>query len=197
MIDNLLLGAVAFGRNAIGVTLKPYETYRRIASHPVSWEAVYLAILLLLYIAVASLVMTTRHFATFFPSTAGGYMLSLAVFWVVGRLVGGSGKFVSVALGWGYTLLPTLLWFVTTSILYAIIPPPRSVSAAGVAFSVFYLVFSTAMLAWKVTLGYLTLRFGLKLDLPRILAVGAAALAAWSAYSLWMYRLGIFRVPFL
>jgi hypothetical protein len=115
----------------------------------------------------------------------------------VGRLLGGVGNLSTLAVLWGYTLLPTTFWFLATSLLYLILPPPRTDSAAGVAFSIVYLVFSSMLLAWKVTLGYLTLRFGLKLDLARICGVIVAAAVVWGLYSLFMYRLGIFRIPFL
>lgn len=197
MIGEMVLGAVAFGRHAVGVAVRPYETYRRIAAKGTVAEFAYLTTLLILYFAAASLVMTTREFVTFFPSALGGYLMTLAVFWLMGTALGGTGKLLNVALAWGYTLLPTLIWFSATSVLYVVLPPPRTLHPAGIAFSLVYLVFSTVLLAWKLTLGYLTLRFGLKLDLPRIAAVGIVAVVAWSVYSISMYRLGIFRIPFL
>ena len=197
MIDALLLGVVSFGRHAIGVVVRPYETYRHIAAKGTGGELASLGMLFILYVAAISLIMPSRQFVTFFPSALGGYLLSLAVFWLVGTLVGGSGRFLSVALGWGYTLLPTLVWFSVTSILYVVLPPPRTQHPAGIVFSIVYLAFSTMLFAWKLTLGYLTLRFGLKLDLPRIAVVGVVAIAAWSVYSIVMYRLGVFRIPFL
>lgn len=205
MVDQLLRGAIAFSRNAVGVAVKPYETYRRIAAKGTLYELVYLALSLALYFAAASWVKTasfrpfllTHQFVVLALAATGGYLLSVGVFLFVGQLLGGSKRVAPLFLTWGYTLLPTVVWFWVTSFLYVILPPPRTESPAGIIFSIVYLVFSTMMLAWKLTLGYLSLRFGLKLDLARILVVGAAALAAWGAYSTWMYQAGIFRVPFL
>lgn len=197
MIDEAIRGAVAFGRHAAGTILAPYETYRHIAAKGRSSEFVYLGAVFVAYAAAASLVMASREFLVFFPSALAGYSMTLAVFWLAGKALGGSGRLMNLALSWGYTLLPTLAWFLVTTILYVMLPPPRTQLPAGIALSMVFLVFSLVMLAWKLILGYLTLRFSLKLDFPRIAAVAAAAAAAWAAYSIWMYRLGIFRVPFL
>jgi len=50
---------------------------------------------------------------------------------------------------------------------------------------------------WKIILSYLALRFGMKLDLMRIFGILVVSLPILGVYSFGMYRLGIFRVPFL
>ena len=115
----------------------------------------------------------------------------------MGKLLGSSGRLRPILLGWGYTLIPTTLWFLVTSILYVVLPPPRTQSSAGILFSVLFLVFSTALFFWKFMLAYLTMRFGLRLDLLRIVAVTIICLPFLGLYSVLMYRWGIFRVPFL
>lgn len=205
MIGALLIGALGFVRNALGVAVKPYETYRRMTAKASLVELLFLAVVVALYFAASAIVKTvsfrpfllTREFLALSFGAGAGFALTLGVFFFVGRLLGGVGRFATLALLWGYTLLPTVFWFLATSVLYLILPPPRTQSVAGVAFSVVYLVFSSMLLAWKITLGYLTLRFGMKLDLVRIVGVVLVAAAAWGLYSLLMYRLGIFRIPFL
>ncbi len=205
MVGELLVGALGFARNSLGVALRPYETYRRMTAKASLVELLFLALTVALYFAAAALVKTasfrpfllTREFLALSFGAGTGFVLTLAVFFFVGRLLGGVGRFATLAVLWGYTLLPTVFWFLATSVLYLILPPPRTQSMAGIAFSVVYLVFSSMLLAWKVTLGYLTLRFGMKLDLVRIGGVVIAAAASWGLYSVLMYRLGIFRIPFL
>ncbi len=205
MVDDFIMGAVVFGQNAWGVVSRPYETYRRLTKQPRYSELLYLGLVLVLYFAAASLVKTasfrpfllTRQFMALLLGALGGYGLSVGIFYLVGRIVGGKGSLKSLIVGWGYTLLPTVMWFLATSLLYVVLPPPRTQSAAGILFSIVYLAFSLMMLAWKLTLAYLTLRFGLKLDLARIGLVALIALCAWGAYSAGMYSLGVFRIPFL
>lgn len=205
ILSYLLIGGVGFGRNLIGIIFRPYETYRRIVEHGNLFEIIYVAGCLTFYFAIASLVKTasfrpfllTAVFMKLAFAAAGSFLVAVAILWLASRLVGGRGTLRGLALGWAYTLIPTLLWFLTTSLLYVLLPPPRTPSFLGVLFSLIYLVFSTTLFFWKVTLAYLTLRFGMRLDLPRILLVAGASLPFVAIYSFGMYRLGVFRVPFL
>lgn len=187
MIDQMIVAGISFGRNTIGLVTRPYETYRRIIDGGSAWELVYIAVL-------ASLLLV--NFVKVATAMAM-YAFVVLVMWIVGRRVGGRGTLGGVALGWGYTMLPTVCWFFMTSLLYILIPPPRTTSLAGIAFSALFLMVSATLFFWKLTLGYLTLRFGLKLDLARILVVVAVVAPIVGAWSWGMYRLGIFRVPFL
>lgn len=185
MLDQLLVAGVAFCRNALGLVVRPYETYRRIVDRGTIWELVFIAMV----VAVSAFRLFAAALAT--------YTLVVLAAWFVGQRVGGRGTLKGVALGWAYTVLPTTLWFLATSILYVVLPPPRTTSIAGVTFSIVFLVFSATLFLWKLTLGYLTLRFGLKLDLARILVVVGVVSPVVAAWSWGMYRLGIFKVPFL
>jgi len=187
MIDQMIGSGIAFGRNAIGLVIKPYETYRKIVDRGSAWELVYIAILA--YFLLVSPVKVGAAIAT--------YALVVLAVWVVGRRIGGRGTLSGVARGWGYTLLPTVCWFFMTSLLYVLLPPPRTTSLAGITFSVLFLIVSGTLFFWKLTLGYLALRFGLKLDLVRILVVVAVVAPIVGVWSWGMYRLGIFKIPFL
>lgn len=201
----LIIAFSAFVKNVIGLVTRPYETCRRIADHGEAAELLYVAILLTIYFAFASLVkvsafrpfLLTRQFIVLAAATGTTYMFAVSLFWIAGKLVGAHGKFRSFAVSWGYSLLATLTWFWATSLLYVILPPPRTTSTAGVAFSILFLVFSSTLLFWKATIAYLTLRFGLRLDLGKILLVCLFTFPFLGLYSVGMYRLGIFRIPFI
>ena len=201
----LLCALIAFIRNVIGLVTRPYETCRRIVDHGGFGELVYVAILLAVYFAFASLVkvaafrpfLLTRQFILLAAATGMTYILAVTLFWTAGKLVGSEGKFKGLAVSWGYSLLATLTWFLATSLLYVILPPPRTTSTAGVAFSVLFLIFSATLFFWKATIAYLTLRFGLRLNLGKIFTVFALTLPVLGLYSYCLYRVGIFRIPFL
>lgn len=205
MEDTFLTTVVTLGRNIVGLMTRPYETYRRIERTGSLWELVGIGVLLSLYFASAAIVKTasfrpfllTRQFIVLATAVLLTYCVAVCLFWATGRIVGAKGTLKGLLLGWGYTLIPTLIWFLSTSILYVLIPPPRTTSVQGVIFSAVYLCFSAVLLFWKVILAYLSLRFGLKLDLARIFVVSIVVLPILSIYSAWMYRLGIFRIPFL
>jgi hypothetical protein len=202
---SLIVALSAFAKNAIGLVIRPYETCRRIVDRGGLGELLYVTILLAVYFAFASLVkvaafrpfLLTRQFIVLAAATGTTYIFSVSLFWAAGKLVGAEGKFKGLAVSWGYSLLPTLTWFLATSFLYVILPPPRTTSTAGVAFSILFLIFSTTLLFWKATIAYLTLRFGLRLNLGKILIVLTITLPILGLYSYCLYRLGIFRIPFL
>ena len=205
MESSLIHALSSFLKNSIGLVTRPYETCRQIVEHSRVGELLYVAILLALYFGTASIVrvaafrpfLLTRQFIVLASVTGITYLLAVALFWSAGKLVGAQGKLRGLAVLWGYSLLPTLAWFLATSLLYVILPPPRTTSAAGVTFSVLFLVFSLVLFFWKSTITYLTLRFGLRLSLGKILIVLAISLPILALYSVGMYRLGIFRIPFL
>jgi hypothetical protein len=205
ILDVLVAGCIGFTRNCVGIVMRPYETLRRIAVSANIWETPYIGVLLLLYFALASLVKTaafrpfllTKQFIVLTGAAMGSYLFVIIVLWYSGKIVGGKGTIKSLITSWSYTLIPTLCWFFATSILYVLIPPPRTTRIEGILFSVCYLVFSSTLLFWKVVLGYLTLRFSLHMDLGKILLTFSIAVPAIVLYSILMYRLGIFRIPFL
>ena len=102
-----------------------------------------------------------------------------------------------VIITWSYALLPTLIWFYSTLLFYFIIPPPRTISFLGKAFSIFYIAFSASLLIWKLILIYLSVRFSLRVHLYRIfyylLLYFALSIPLWVV----LYIYGISRIPFV
>lgn len=105
--------------------------------------------------------------------------------------------FKSFIFTFAYALIPTLIWFSINSVLYAFLPPPRTLSLLGKGFSVFYICFSIAVLAWKVILEYLAIRFATKFSFYPILYAFILYLVIIIPYSLFLYSLRFFRIPFL
>lgn len=201
----LVVSGVTFSRTAIGLVTRPYETYRRIVRDGKPGELIFVAVLLGMYFAIASLVkvaafrpfLLTEQFIILCLGAASGVIVSVGMLQFVGRLLGAHPPTRTLLVAWAYTLLPTVLWFGITSVLWVFLPPPRTTSVPGVLFSLLFIVFSATLLWWKITLAYLVLRFGFKFDLKRNIIVAlicAPVLAAWS----WaLYTWGIFKVPFL
>lgn len=186
---SFLVALSAFLKNTLGLVTRPYETCRRIVEKSGYGELFYIGFLLVVYFVFASWVKIAAAGLT--------YVLSVALFWEAGKLVGAKGNLKGLAIAWGYSLVPTFIWFLATSLLYIILPPPRTTSVAGMLFSVLFLVFSATLFFWKATIAYLTLRFGLRLRLGKIFIVLAISLPILGLYSFGMYRLGLFKIPFL
>lgn len=204
-IDRFLEGGLWFGRHTLGIIFRPYETYRRLIADKNPWQIVGIFALVFCYFAVAAIVKTaafrpfllTKQFLALSFWAVATYLFMVSLLHLAGRLLGAENNFRGIAVGWGYSLWPTLLWFLATSLLYVFLPPPRTTSVAGVAFSLVYLVFSATLFFWKIMLSYLTLRFALRLSLFRILGIAAISLPVVGLYSLLLYKLGIYRIPFL
>lgn len=201
----LIIALSAFCRRVTGLVFRPYETCRKIAHEGKLLELVYVGLILAFYFTLASLVkvaafrpfLLTRQFFVLSGGAALTYVVAVGLLWGAGRLVGARVNLKGLAVVWGYSLLPTVIWFLATSLLYVILPPPRTTSWQGMVFSVVFLVFSVTLFFWKATMAYLAVRFAFRLSLGNIILVFAIVLPVLACYSVLMYRLGIFRVPFV
>lgn len=200
-----VMHGIAWGRNVIGLVTRPYETYRRIADTGRLGELVYTIALAVLYLGLVSVVkvasfrpfLLTRQFAVLFFGAVVNYTVAVGLLWVAGRIIGARGKLRALVVGWGYTLIPTISWFMMTSLLYVVVPPPRTTSTMGIVFSVVFLVMSATLLWWKIMLSYLTIRFVFRLDLLRIVFIYALVVPIVVLESVLMYHWGFFKIPFL
>ncbi len=204
-LDALIVDGVAFGRTLIGLVFRPYETYRRIVTRGRRGELLYIGLLLAGYFALASIVkvaafrpfLLTQQFALLTMGAISGVALSALSMWFFGRVFRVSASFMSILLAWGYTLVPTVIWFISTSLLYVLLPPPRTTSLPGIMFSLLFLAGSATLLWWKVTLAYLTLRFSLRVDFVKGVIIAVLCAPVIALWSVGMYRAGVFRIPFL
>lgn len=183
-----------FIRNVVGLIFTPYATVRRISLEQSWGEMSYFFILSFFYFLITN---TVRFWVVGFLGAIGLFVISIIFF----SLLPGQGHYSErikrLILTWSYTLIPTLLWFYSTLFFYFILPPPRTHSLFGQAFSVFYIAYSVSLLVWKIILVYLSLRFSLRVHLYRVIYY--ILLYITLSIPLWvtMYRLGISRIPFV
>lgn len=208
---------ILFLKNSWGSLNKPYETYRRLSFGNNLLQVLPLFVLIFFYLVFSTLahhglgahpLILTLSFGKVVFGFLITYFLMLGFLLVLGKTFSrgysdtikyrsGDISLKNIFLPWTYSLLPTLIWFTATSVFYLLLPPPRTTSISGQAFSFFFIAFSSSLFLWKGILYYLTLRFGMRLDFLRILGVNMILFPAGFLYSLLMYYLGIFRVPFI
>lgn len=197
---------ILFGRNSIGCINSPYITYRRLAEEKTDVrQSVYIFGLALGYFAFTVFVrsgirnpyLLTMKYNSLFLGGAAAFFLMVLFLFLSGKVFKKQTRLPALILLWSYTLLPTLTWFLFTSLMYLLLPPPRTLSIWGKMYSVFFISFSLSLLLWKIILYYLTLRFGLRLDFWRIGIITAVLTPIITGYSILMYRMGIFRIPFI
>lgn len=206
LITSLLKGIILFSQNSLGTIVAPYKTYRRLSTSRHFEQLLPLGLIVAVYFWFSNvlrygLLRNPLIMATGWVETTTGalitFLLVVSGIYIGSLIVGGKGKLVNLFLPWGYSLLPTLIWFIITSISFLLIPPPRTTSFTGQVFSFLFIVGSLIIFLWKGILYYLTLRFGMRLDLYKILLVSSGIFPAGILYSLLMYKLGIFRIPFI
>jgi hypothetical protein len=206
VVTYLVVSIVLFLKNGYGVLRAPYKTVRRLSKGQKLYQLAALYLLILLYVFWATVVKKGLHLHPFiltlsFTKLLFGivftYVAVLFAIWKIPLLFGGRGSIKTIILPWSYSLLPTLLWFFTVSFLWLLVPPPRTISYQGQAFSALFVFFSTALLLWKLVLYYLTLRFGMKLTMFKIICASVILFPIFILYSRLMYALGIFRIPFI
>jgi len=200
----LLKLLVSFAVNVWGIVHTPYVTYRRLVK-----QDPYQLVLVFLLVAgyffgISPLKTGSLHPFLLSLNTARLFTAALSIYvficlWLyfLVKTLGKEGHLGEIMLGWGYTLIPTLIWFLVTSFFYVILPPPRTSSFWGTSFSVLYLTFSLSLLLWKGILYYLTLRFSLKLSVWEMVLMSAVFIPTIGVISTLAYLLGIYKIPFI
>lgn len=205
LLEELMLASFSFVKHVGGMFTTPYATYRRLVDKGRRSETVFLGLCCVIYFSISSIVKTqafrplllTRQFLLLAGGAFTGYIFVVAALYLLAKAMGGKGVWGKVALAWAYSLIPTIIWFLSTSVLYVLLPPPRTQAPLGILFSLVYLLFSAVLFFWKAEMYYLTLRFGMRLTLPKIIVVTGIFIPLVCIYSIMMYRMGIFRVPFI
>jgi len=195
---------IQFLKNVWGSIQSPYATYRKIVAED-PYQLIIIFTLIAGYFFLASplklhtlhpfllTVNASRLFTTVLCLYLGICFLLLGL----SKLFNGVASLRSVLMAWGYSLIPTLVWFLVTLVMYVLIPPPRTETILGRGFSLLYLTFSLSLFFWKGLLYYLTLRFALKFDLTKIILASLLFFPLLGATSYFLYIFGIFKVPFI
>lgn len=172
-----------------GLILTPYQTMRKIS---VDRDFGQLGIILFTVFLYFFATTPFRYFIFLL-----NFVLTVAFFYVMGRLSRKDIRLDSALLLFGYTLLPTIIWFTVNSFLYWILPPPRTLSILGKSFSILYIAFSISLLAWKIILLYLAARFTIRQGFYRVMYTIVLYGACVTAVAYVAYGLGWAKVPFI
>lgn len=188
-ISSFLASLIIVLRRFIRLIFTPYKTMRSISLEADNVQLYILFFLVFLYFLLVGLGKATT-FIVLFGST-------LFLIYTAGRVLGKNVQLKSILFTFGYALIPTLIWFFSSYALYHLLPPPRTSSVLGKAFSVFYVSFSLSLLLWKLILTYLAIRFSLKLRFyPAIFTLILYAICILTL-SYFGYILNLAKVPFV
>lgn len=205
MISELLRSCVCFGKRIVGIITTPYVTVRTIVLSPRIFDSVAILLICFCYFLFVSLIkipafhfyLLTKEVLLLSVGVTVGVVLCIGTIALVASFLHKKVILLGLISGWMYSLIPTVLWFLLTSLLFILFPPPRTETIQGVSFSLLYLLISCVLLGWKIELYYLTLRFSLKMSLKHIIVVSSVLLPVIVCYSYFMYKVSVFRVPFV
>ena len=175
----------------------PYKTMRKIEREKDYYQLGIIFLLVFIYFKFIYFLRNNPYPATFvFIIFLINFLLTTGFFYLVSK---NSGKvnFKSFVFTFSYSLFPTLIWFICNSILYVLLPPPRTLSFLGKGFSIFFVAFSLSLLAWKLILVYLSLRFSSRLGIYRILYMIFLYMIWFIPCTIFLYHFKLFRVPFI
>lgn len=193
-MDFSLVSLIITVRRFIGLLLTPYKTMRTISVDGKKNELTWIYFFAILYFLLSG---NVRAELWGIGTMIGLILFSVTFFSLLPTTETIHDRWKTVYVTWTHTLFPTLLWFYTTLVFYIILPPPRTFSMPGKAFSIFYIAFSFSLLAWKLILVYLSIRFSLRAHVYRvlfyILLYITVSIPIWIA----LYRLGMSRIPFV
>lgn len=185
-------------RRIILLIFTPYKTMRKISHEKDYSQIVILLGLIFIYFQLSHyyrkenfsglIVYLIFLFGLFF--TAGFFYFMSCVFRQ-------KTNFSSYLFSFTYATVPTLIWFISNFVLYLVLPPPRTMSVMGKGFSIFFTAYSLSLLSWKFILFYLSIRFSSRMPFYRIFYTIFIYLCWFIPYSILLYQVKIFRVPFI
>lgn len=207
ILISIIASTILLFRNVFRVFKDPYTAMRDIAREKDMLQVVFVLVICCGYFAYAAsirhqtlnpFIVTTSAMASSigFLATFG---LSVAFLYVSGRMFHVSQKNVirSLCSLSAYSLIPTLLWFYATSTLFLLLPPPRQLTAMGTFFSIVFVTYSLILLNWRFMLLYITIRFSLRTSFSTTMKIATLYLLLMMPYSMLLYKIGLFRVPFI
>lgn len=204
-LSNIFVSTLLVFRNFFQIAFYPYKAMRKIAREKDYYQLLIINLLAYGYFYLANILRqktassiilssyTLMTFVAFFMS----FILTLLFFYYLAQFFKMKRRFTSLLFTFSYALLPTLIWFLITSLSYFFLPPPRTYSFFGLSFSYIFIVFSLIMLSWKIILFYLSLRFSLNVSFYKALYFMILYLSWFLPFSLSLYYLKIFRIPFI
>lgn len=202
-----------FIANLWGVFQKPHATYLRLSRN----KGYNTQIIFIWFLVLATLFFSRAVDAgifskpLFFVISLGKlyffaiitFLLSVYLIYLLGVLFGLPGNIKTIIILWGFTYIPTIVWFSGMAIIFYLFSqfgqgvwPHINLQYKNIL-SILLAAFSIALFYWKLILYYLTLRVGFRTGWRKIIAISLIFFPSAAGYSYLMYRLGIFKVPFL
>ena len=201
ILVNFITSLILVFRNFFFLIFYPYKTMRKISLEKDYWQILIIFFLVFLYFKLSYFLKDKPYPASFtFFTFLVNFFLTAGFFYFLSKFIKKKDSvtsFKSLLFSLSYSLFPTLIWFESVSLLYLILPPPRTTSILGISFSIFFIAYSLSLLFWKLILVFLAIRFSLRLSFYQILYLWFLYLLWFIPYSILLYQAKLFRLPFI
>ena len=200
LVSSFLASLFLVIQRIIMLAISPYKTMRKISEETDYTQIVIIFIGIFIYFFSANKFRPYDYEpGILFLLTIFHYGATVLFFYMAASIMQKEREFTfqSFLFTFLYALIPTIIWFSINSWLYMIVPPPTTFSFTAKSLSLVFIAFSIAMLSWKIILEYLAIRFSTKFSFYSIVYSILFYLVAVIPYSLFMYSLRFFRIPFL
>ena len=146
ILVNLLSSFLLILNRFVGLILNPYKTMRKISLEKDYYQPVLIIGIIFLYFKFVYYLRDKVYPATLiYLLFIIDFLLTVLFFYFLSKILSKNKKeiiFRGFFFTFSYSLLPTLIWYLTTSILYIFITPPRSFSILGKGFSIFFIAYN-------------------------------------------------------
>ena len=200
LITSILASFIIMVRRIIFLIISPYKTMRAISQDTDIIQAMIILSGIVIYFFAANRFRSYEYHPALLSFITILHIMGTMLFFALFTRLSTKQNHITMRpfmMLFSYALIPTLMWFMVNSWLFVLIPPPRTFSILGKGFSILYMSFSVALLAWKMILMYLAIRYATGFQFFRIVYSLFIYLAIIIPYWLLLYSFGLFRVPFL
>ena len=201
ILVNFLASFFVLLKRFILLIISPYKTMRKISYEKDYYQPIIIISLVFIYFKFIYYLRDKIYPATLiYFLFIINVLLTVIFFYLLSKLFSNNKKeitFSSFVFTFSYSLFPTIIWFLSTSILFIFLPPPRTFSILGKGFSIFFVAYSLSLLIWKLILEYLAIRFSSKQNFFGIFYLVVLYLIWFIPYSIFLYNFKLFRIPFI
>lgn len=203
-LKELILSIIVLIKFGIGLITYPYKTIRSVLNLSCNNQIIILFLISYIYFILSSITRNNNKlYEVLFIANRSwivfifNYCITIIFFYTISILLHSKTKLIYLIKSFALSMIPTLIWFYSTLFLYILYHPGIIGGNILYGLSVLYIIFSLVLLFWRFQLLYISVRLSTGLSFFKLIYAILLFIIWYIPYSILLYYLGIFRVPFL
>lgn len=200
IFTDFLISFIQFFRRVFLLVVSPYKTMRTIYFDGTYKETYFIFMMIFIYFNLSNYVKNeTSNPVLLLAIVLVQLIMTISFFGIFSKIINLNKKFYfkKYFTLFSYSLIPTIVFFYVNTLLYGILPPPRSNTVLAEIFSIMFISFATSIFFWKIIILYLAVRYSTALKFFTILYTILIYISIVLPYSILLLKLNLFRIPFL